>query len=107
MSNIEENNYTNTVTFKSKLEDESFIDLEMIYSFGISVVLHIVIFYLLWQCILINWGNSYKHIIQEINKTPDLIFRLAPGKEKKGEYSFEETKKIFNLKDSNNNKSEE
>lgn len=84
---------------KSKLEDDSFIDLEMIYSVGISVILHVVIFYLIWNVIIDLYGPSYAKVAKKLNVQPDIVFRLSPDKPQKGEFSFEDAQKFYNLKE--------
>lgn len=86
---------------KSKLEEDSFIDLEMVYSFIISLITHVLILSSIWVFITYNYGSSYQKIVEQIKKQPyvDLIFNLIPGKSKKGEFSLKEAEDLFKLKE--------
>lgn len=83
---------------KSKLEDESFIDWDFIYSFGISLVFHAVIFGSLWLIIINLYPDTYNKIVNSTKSIhpKDLIFTLIPNVKKDGEYSLDDAEKIFN-----------
>lgn len=66
--------------FKSKnpLEEDSFIDFEMIRSVAVSGIVHIVILYSIWLIIITVYKDLYNDILSKIHsKYPkDLIFNL-------------------------------
>lgn len=68
---------------KNNILEDNFFDVEMIYSFFISLIVHVL---LAWFFIFILWTyfmDSYKVLIKELFVKPDIIFNLQPIKDKK------------------------
>jgi len=84
----------------SKLEDNSFIDWELVFDFIASALFHIFFISLLWALLVSCCGDSYYKKITKYNtkKIKDIVFRLVPGKAQKGEIDYKETKKLYGLK---------
>lgn len=82
---------------KSKLEEDSFIDWEMIYSFLISAVLHFILIFFALNIIWLYYGDSYNQLAHKIRKKPfkDLVFHLIPGNTKKGEMNYQDLIKAY------------
>jgi magnesium-transporting ATPase (P-type) len=82
---------------KSRLEEDSIIDWDLIGSFVISAIVHIIVFSSLWL-VLFHYNEShYRQLVKSIGKKPhaDIIFHLVPGTDKDGEIGFKETKQFI------------
>lgn len=64
----------------SKLEEDSFIDWDVIYSFCISSIIHIIILVSLWGLIMNIYGEAYNKRTHKIKKKPngDIVIKLSP-----------------------------
>ncbi|MEW5819963.1 MAG: hypothetical protein AB1782_07205 [Cyanobacteriota bacterium] len=94
--------YDSNSKFKSRLEEDSFIDWNLVISLVISIIVHLVLFYYVWILILNYFGDSYKQVINALNKRPDIILRLQPGQTEKGEMSFKNFQKFLEGKKDKN-----
>lgn len=78
------------------LKDKIF-DMEMIYSFFISAILHVLIVWFLLFTLWSYFGVSYDELTKNLFVKPDIIFRLEPLNPAKSNIKEEEkTKKDKN-----------
>jgi len=91
---------------KSKLEEDPFIDWDMVASFIVSAIFLSIVFLSLWVLIMSHFESSYIKTASQLKRKdhPDLVFKLIPGPVKRGEFSLKDAKKFFNMTDDEENK---
>lgn len=59
-----------------KALQENFIDPELVYAFGISAILHLVVFGAICGLVWQHYGKAYQLMLKELAKRPDIILNL-------------------------------
>lgn len=79
------------------LDEASFWDMEFLAQLVLSALMHVFIFLLVWQFAYYYYGPAYHtQLLNWKNRPPaDIVFWFVPNKAKKGQFTYDDAKKIY------------